>query len=248
MPNALILKYAKQSKAPVKDVEYYWDVAKEAADQKFGKNQKAPGYWAYVNAIVRKRLGLRESFREFSDWFYLTELKKPTLGETMEFNYQVKEAFDTEIPIEDWRSEGKNLVGKLMIGDSEYRIRLEPFTFPVLGKIRNGVNVAFTKIIDGKEIEEITHDSGYTASKIIGAIVNGLIKKLSDYYFEAVTFIATNAVDQRMRVYNFIANRFRTKFGVSIPDIKIPTGLLTIITTSNISKQAVEDIKKEVSK
>lgn len=68
MPNAVVKAFADQAEVSVSKVEGYWDWAKAQADKKFKK--KGPGYWAYVNALTQRRLGLKETssgtrFREF---------------------------------------------------------------------------------------------------------------------------------------------------------------------------------------
>lgn len=60
MPAPLVLKYAQQTKRSVSDVEFEWDKAKEIADNAFKGSPRNSRYWAYVNAIVRKRLKLSE--------------------------------------------------------------------------------------------------------------------------------------------------------------------------------------------
>lgn len=58
MPNAVIKSFADQAEVSVAKAEGYWDWAKEQADKKFKK--KGPSYWAYVNALTQRRLGLKE--------------------------------------------------------------------------------------------------------------------------------------------------------------------------------------------
>jgi hypothetical protein len=68
MPNNVVKSYATKTKKSVATVEKYWDEAKASAEKAIGK--KGPRFWAYVNGIVKKRLGLAESaltFKEFVD-------------------------------------------------------------------------------------------------------------------------------------------------------------------------------------
>lgn len=68
MPAPLVVSLAKKARTSVDTVEAYWQEAKEQAHQKF-KVRDGKHYWAYVNAIVQRRLGLRESeqitFKDF---------------------------------------------------------------------------------------------------------------------------------------------------------------------------------------
>lgn len=66
MPNPLISKYAVKAKTTEAKVEEIWRRAKEEAYNRFRGN-KSPQYWAYVNAIVQRRLGLREGKITFKD-------------------------------------------------------------------------------------------------------------------------------------------------------------------------------------
>ena len=66
MPNAIIKSYAKKSDKSVKKIDSYWNDAKDSADEKF-KGRKNKYYWAYVNAITKRRAGLDEAltFKSF---------------------------------------------------------------------------------------------------------------------------------------------------------------------------------------
>lgn len=64
MPTQLLRSTAKKSHRSLKRIEGYWDQAKIDARKKFDKEDDA--FWAYVNAIVQRRAGLREcSFKQF---------------------------------------------------------------------------------------------------------------------------------------------------------------------------------------
>ena len=76
MPSALIKKYAEETGKSVSDVEDVWDSAKSAAEKKF--KDQGPRYWAYVNAVTRKRLGITEGI-SFKDFILLDDIGKPTV-------------------------------------------------------------------------------------------------------------------------------------------------------------------------
>lgn len=58
MPSKTVKAYAEQSGKSVDEVEKIWDETKKEAKKKFPKGEEDPDYWAYVNATVRKKLGL----------------------------------------------------------------------------------------------------------------------------------------------------------------------------------------------
>lgn len=57
MPLPVLKSYAHRAKTSLGHVEQVWERAKQIALQRF-KTDKAPGYWAYVNGIVKKDLKL----------------------------------------------------------------------------------------------------------------------------------------------------------------------------------------------
>lgn len=63
MPNDLVKSYADKTNKSVDEVEKIWNEAKAQAHDKFG--EESDSFWAYVNAIVQKRLGLNESNDSF---------------------------------------------------------------------------------------------------------------------------------------------------------------------------------------
>lgn len=66
MPTPTLQSYAEKSGKPIQSIEKYWADAKTQARKKFIR--KDSGFWAYVNAIVKKRAGIREgktSFKTF---------------------------------------------------------------------------------------------------------------------------------------------------------------------------------------
>lgn len=74
MPSAVVKSFADQAGVSVAKAEGYWDWAKEQADKKFKK--KGSSYWAYVNALTQRRLGLKETESlSFSEFLMLDEHK-----------------------------------------------------------------------------------------------------------------------------------------------------------------------------
>lgn len=71
MPVPMLKSFAKKSGKSVGEVETLWAEAKSAADKKFKK--KDGHYWAYVNATVQARLGLKEEQMTFNDFLELNK-------------------------------------------------------------------------------------------------------------------------------------------------------------------------------
>lgn len=166
--------------------------------------------------------------------------------------YQVlhlNEVFDTKIPVDRWWHEGEILFGELHIDDAIYHISFEPSTYSFQTKTYNFINVAFAKFINGTRVQTLTFNKGNpaNASKVIGAILNAFYEKLKDYKFDAVTLIATDNVDQRMRIYNAIARWEAKKYGSYLPNIPLPGGgKATILFDRNFDREAHDDFVKFV--
>jgi hypothetical protein len=69
MPTPLILKYAQKSKKQVHEVEAAWEQSKKEAEGIRRSKQRDPQYWALVNGLTKKKLGITEStsFKEFNE-------------------------------------------------------------------------------------------------------------------------------------------------------------------------------------
>lgn len=59
MPSAVVKKYAEETGKSIQDVEAIWDEAKITAKKKFDKRDSH--FWAYVNAVTKKRCGISEA-------------------------------------------------------------------------------------------------------------------------------------------------------------------------------------------
>jgi 8-oxo-dGTP pyrophosphatase MutT (NUDIX family) len=73
MPTPLIKSFAKKSHKSTRRVEKYWDEAKKSAAAA-GFKTEDPAFWAYTNAIVQRRAGLRRGKRKtFKEYLSIDE-------------------------------------------------------------------------------------------------------------------------------------------------------------------------------
>lgn len=144
------------------------------------------------------------------------------LHDLFDFIVSLNEVLDTKIPPNSWEN-GPNdsLIGKILVDDKTFLIKLEPLTYSFNEKEYLGINVAFTLFKDNKEIEILTYDNR-SGSKIIGAIINALETKVNEYNWDFLLFIATNNIEKRMKIYNKIASwKLKGVGGDVITDITI---------------------------
>lgn len=67
MPNPIIKSFAKKSGKSEAEVEKIWDASKAEAYSKFKSENGS--FWAYVNATVQHKLGLKEDKVRFKQFY-----------------------------------------------------------------------------------------------------------------------------------------------------------------------------------
>ncbi len=154
-----------------------------------------------------------------------------------EFLVNLNEIFDTKIPVENWKTIDDSKIGELVIDDATYIIKLDPLTYTFDKKTYNFINVVFRKMIDGIESEDLTY-TNKAGSKVIGAIVNAVKDEIKKFKTDAIVFVATDHVEQRMRIYNKLLTNLGLLVGdfrSFVPNVKIPNGKMSIIFNKNLS-------------
>lgn len=95
MPLPLIQSYAKKAKVDVTKVEEIWERAKKQAEGIRRSAQRDRQFWALVNGITKKELGLREglTLKEFdmiNEFLKSDEFKDPQAPTKYEFKRGTK--------------------------------------------------------------------------------------------------------------------------------------------------------------
>lgn len=182
----------------------------------------------------------------------LAEVKKPTLQEALglAWVFNLAESLDTYFADEAWSQVGSRQVGRGYLGDEEFEVYLEPGVFTIDDFEYNFINASFAKMIDGKPSEELTL-TGKSASKIVGAVANALVDRVQLYDMDAVIFFANDNVEDRMRVYNKVAERKWTRlgFGSAIYDIDMGDGRkMTLLVDKDLGKQRLDTFIEHLKK
>ena len=182
----------------------------------------------------------------------LQDNKKSTLQEhlNLPWVFDLHETLNTHFDDQSWRQEGGKLVGDATLDGEHFRLLLEPGTFTVDDISYNFINAAFQKIIDGKPTEKLQL-TGKIASRIVGAVANALHDRVQLYDFDAVVFFADDNVDDRMRVYNKVADRKWTRlgFGEAIYDIDAGGGRkLTVLYGKGLEEKKLDAFVEHLKK
>jgi hypothetical protein len=57
---------------------------------------------------------------------------------------------------------------------------------------------------------------------------------------------AVDNVEKRMRIYQWIARKFSTKFGIWIKSITVPNGKVTLLISSKLDKALINKFEEHV--
>lgn len=169
----------------------------------------------------------------------LTEIQQNT-QELFKNAIQLDEVFNTKIPINDWHMEGNDRIGSLTINDQLFQIKLQPREFKGI----TFVNVAF-EVYDEQSNTWHTNATldNKAASKVLGAIVNGMVDELNNFDIDAIVFFANDLTDKRMRVYNSLASLKMKEFGNRKENITTNNGkLCTIIFNKKLTPDHIDYI------
>lgn len=159
----------------------------------------------------------------------------------------LNEIYDTKAPVKAWvKDRLGNLEGEFSIGDKTFLIALEPFVYEFEQKKYKCINVSFSLMINGKESQQLTL-TNRQSSKVLGAFLNNIRDKIPEFDCDAITFMAEDNVDQRMRIYNYFARHFGQGFTERIENIENGLGKKTVLFNNNIvnHKDFIEFLKKK---
>lgn len=159
----------------------------------------------------------------------------------------LREVFDTRIPVDQWKQTGNNLRGTIIVNDETFVIVLEPTTFEEFTMI----NIAFEKIIDGVPTQELQIHSR-NASMIIGAIRHAVMEKLQEFEYDALVFTAQDNHEKRMRIYNSLVSLFKNSFAFRIDNIETIDSrgrriVMTALITHSVPPEKVQSLIQKLS-
>ncbi len=142
-----------------------------------------------------------------------------------------------------WKQESPDsMVAEFEVNEKRYECFIEAGTYTFESKQLKFLNVGFSRIVGSKRIFDVTLDTP-DSIKVLGAVINGISKKINDYKTDAVMLGATKNIKQRMRIYQWIARKFSNKFGIWIESVKTPNGEATLLISSKLDKDLVDNFE-----
>ena len=87
MPASVIKSFAKKSGKSEEQVEKIWKKTKDDVEKQF--KYKTGAYWAYVNSVVQKKLGISESMK-FKEFYLLSEKTDILVGDSVKLLKPIK--------------------------------------------------------------------------------------------------------------------------------------------------------------
>lgn len=166
MPNNVIKSYAERSAKSASRIEHYCDEAKLAAKKKFKK--KTGAFWAYVNAITKRRSGLANESFSFKK-FLQEEAWQKELA-TKQGDYANLPKFSKAVAEKQYELTGKN--GKKVIIDNVNGAGAVPLNQSVMYH-------GFVVMMTPSEFLKIVHDDQGDQDKQASTIISGFEDDIS---------------------------------------------------------------------
>lgn len=151
---------------------------------------------------------------------------------------KLNEIFSSTVNL-TWKNESDSLsLAEFDIDDKHYECFIEAGTYKFEDKDLSFLNVGFSRIINSEKQFDLTLDT-QDSIKVLGAVINGISKKAEEYHADAIMLSAVDNVEKRMRIYQWIARKFSTKYGTWVKSIKVPNGEVTLLISSSLAQSLV---------
>jgi hypothetical protein len=158
---------------------------------------------------------------------------------------KLNETFDSTIKL-NWKQESKDLTfAEFEVDNIQYECFIEAGTYEFEGHELSFLNTGFSRVSGSDKIFDLTLETK-DSIKVLGAVINGVSKKIEEYHADAVMLSAVDNVEKRMRIYQWIARKFSTKFGIWIKSITVPNGKVTLLISSKLDKALINKFEEHV--
>jgi len=116
----------------------------------------------------------------------------------------INEAFDTRFDSIGWEHSYGNHLAEAILNGEKFLLYVEESTFTVDGKLKNFLNIAFARVVDGKVTQDLLNTKT-SQSKQLGAVVSALREKIDELSkaqeIDAITFMVVSGEEKRIPFY-----------------------------------------------
>lgn len=144
------------------------------------------------------------------------------------------ESGDSYLPI-TWKQTSDGITGTFSTPEYTYEIQIIRFSYIFNEQQYNCANVAFVTLVDGKQVTTLV-PTNYP-QQVFGTVMNGVGEKVITLKLDAITMVATNTVDKRIKLYNRLADKYLVNFGNVYKNIKTLTGKAVVIISHRVPVQ-----------
>jgi len=157
----------------------------------------------------------------------------------------MNEIFDSTVQVDWSQFDESTMVGKFVVDDEDYKIRIEAGTYEFKEKIYKIANIGFLKS-NGEIYDTNLTGNNKNSAKVLGAVINGVASKIHEYELDAIIFIAADHAEKRMKIYNWIARKFnKGSFPKIVENVKLPSGgMLTVLMGKHMPNEVWDDFKE----
>jgi hypothetical protein len=140
-----------------------------------------------------------------------------------------------------WKNEDDQMTASFAVDEKQYQCFISAGLFTFQETDLHFLNVSFSRIgNDGDQIFDITLDTK-NSIKVLGAVINGISEKVKELKTDAILLGAIDNIEQRMRIYRWVARQFAMTFGVFLEKVKVPNGELAMLIHNGVDKKLVNE-------
>ncbi|MGI0076133.1 MAG: NUDIX hydrolase [Nitrosopumilaceae archaeon] len=168
----------------------------------------------------------------------LEEENRKTIKEMWGKAVRLNEVLDNYPTKITWTKKGNEYQGYFNIEGHPYVAILEYIPFPIQDKTFRMINLAFAAIDEQGQFSYALQNWKTSPFKVLGGVLKAYDEKRKELEHDVLLLGVSNDygnIEDRMRLYNFIANRYMKGFGTRHMDVKTHNGVVTILINTRIT-------------
>jgi hypothetical protein len=167
----------------------------------------------------------------------------------------INEMYNTHFDRAAWDFTDGRFIGNALLGEDSFKLYIEPSIFHAGNHKITWLNIAFSRIVDGKEVQELTAANKNT-SQVLGAVINALSEKIaeldSQYNIDALAFCVVESEKKRLVTYQRILGSKALvglhNWNLTKKEINIGNGWALVALSRSLSKTEHDVLFAEITK